>query len=526
MKKSKIANLLLASSMVLTLGVALAPTRPAAASSHREAPLISQDPTADVTDLYAFVSPDMTNTVTLMANWIPLEQPQGGPNFYEFDYDVVYDINIDTDGDGTANTAYQWVFDTRVQNPDTFLYNTGPITSLTDSDYNRRQYYTLTKVTFDSNKPANGDMPAIVNNQVLVDNAIVPPVNIGPRSTPNYDALASAAVVNTSEGGRSFVGQRDDPFFVDLGSIFDLAGLRPLNQYHAIPLPAAPGVDGVSGYNVHTTAVQVPISALGATNNVIGVWASSYRARTRIFGGGRIRESGPLVQVSRLGNPLVNEVLIPMGQKDYWNSTKPKSDSRFDEYILHPEPAGLENLLYPVLTDTQTSNRQDLLAVFHTGIPGLNQLPTQRHADELRLNVSIPPSANPNRLGVLAGQLDGFPNGRRLGDDVTDIELQAVACAYGAVGDLVYSLTGNCNPAIYNGFPNNAVGDGVNANDKPFLAHFPYAASPWQGYEAMPPTTPNDASKAAIGLSGAAAGLGLLFVYRRRRTRKETAQVS
>ena len=195
-------------------------------------------------------------------------------------------------------------------------------------------------------------------------------------------------------------------------------------------------------------------------------------------------------QVSRLGMPLTNEVLIALRDKDRWNATDPSADSQFDHYILNPEPAVLENLLYPVLADTETTNRVDLLAVFHTGIPGLNQLPRQTHADMLRLNMVIPPSASPERMGVLAGDLAGFPNGRRLGDDVVDIELQAVACAYGAVGGLVYSLTGNCDPAVFNKFPNNAVGDGVNANEKPFLSHFPYLASPFQGYEATPPVAP------------------------------------
>jgi hypothetical protein len=322
-----------------------------------------------------------------------------------------------------------------------------------------------------------------------------------------------------------FAGQRDDPFFVDLGSIFDLAGLRPLNPFHAIPLPAAPGVDGVAGYNVHTTALQVPISSLGATNGVVGVWAAAYRNKIRIINGdGTYSNNGPSKQVSRLGMPLTNEVLIALADKDYWNSQKPQNDAQFDEYILNPEPAGLENLLYPVLTDTQTTNRQDLLAVFHTGIPGFNALPQTGHADEIRVNLTITPTLTPNRMGVLAGDFAGFPNGRRLGDDIVDIELQAVACAYGAAGNLVYSLTGNCNPAVYNGFPNNAVGDGVNGNDKPFLASFPYMASPFQGYEAQPPVGPNAGQAAAAGFAVAGAGLAVLFVYRRRKSTRKTGE--
>jgi len=472
--------------VLLALGALTLSALPALASSHREAPAISKDPTADVTDVYAFRSPDLPDTVTLIANWIPLEQPQGGPNFYQFDENVVYAINVDTDGDGEEDVAFQWQFRTQVQNLNTFLYNTGPITSLTDPDYNVRQYYTLTKVT-KTGGHARGS-GSRDRTDVLVDNAPVPPVNVGPRSTPNYDALASAAIVPLNGGGQAFAGQRDDPFFVDLGSIFDLAGLRPLNSFHLLPLDTATGVDGVSGYNTHTTAIQVPIDSLGDVNGVIGVYAAAYRSKVRqIMGDGKVKNIGPLKQVSRLGMPLTNEVLINLKDKDRWNATDPSEDSQFDHYVLNPEPAVLENLLYPVLAEIETTNRVDLLAVFHTGIPNVNQLPQQTHADMLRLNLTIPPATEPNRMGVLAGDLAGFPNGRRLSDDVVDIELQALACAYGAVGDLVFNLTGHCDPAITNHFPNTAVGDGVDANDKPFLPAFPYLAAPFQGYEAVPP---------------------------------------
>jgi len=239
MKASKVLNTLVAGSLALALGVAALPSGHASASSHREAPLISQDPTADVTDVYAFVSPDNPSTVTLIANWIPLEQPQGGPNFYKFDDSVVYRINIDNTGDGAEDIWYEFRFTTNVQNPETFLYNTGPITSLTDPDYNIRQSYSVTRV----NRTPRGGLQKVL----IANNVPVPPVNIGPRSTPNYNALATAAITPLQGGGQVFAGQRDDPFFVDLGSIFDLAGLRPLNQFHVIPLPAAPGVDGVAG---------------------------------------------------------------------------------------------------------------------------------------------------------------------------------------------------------------------------------------------------------------------------------------
>ena len=512
MKRSKLVNSALALLTVLGLGVFALPSGMVGASSHREAPMISADPVADVTDVYAFRSPDLTDTVTIVSNWIPLQQPAGGPNFYRFGDDVLYELNVDTTGDGEGNIIYQFRFRTQVVNPNTFLYNTGPITSLDDPDYNIRQTYSVTRIV------RSDGHEAPESTTVLVDNVPVPPVNIGPRSTPNYDALANAAITALPGGGQVFAGQRDDAFFVDLGSVFDLAGLRPLNGFHLIPLPAEAGVDGVAGYNAHTISIQVPISSFNSSNSVIGVYAAAYRSKIRILDGeGGVKNNGPLQQVSRLAMPLVNEVLIPLRDKDRWNASDPSDDSQFDTYILNPEPAALENLLYPVITDTQTINRVDLLAVFHFGVPGLNTLPQTDHADLIRLNMNIPPSATPNRMGVLAGDLAGFPNGRRLIDDTVDIELQALACAYGAVGDLVFGLTGNCDPAIYNGFPNNAITDGVDANDKPFLTSFPYQASPFQGYEAEPPTGPMDAQKAALGFVGLAAGAGLFYAYRRRK---------
>ena len=518
MKASQLRQVALAGLAVAALGVFAVPFMPAYASSHREAPLIAQDPVADVTDVYAFRSPDRPDTVTLIANWIPLQQPAGGPNFYRFGDDVLYTINVDTVGDGRAHISFQFRFRNQTQHPNTFLYNTGPITSLDDPDYNFRQYYDVVRVANLTGSDAGAGADIEKGRAVtLATNVPVPPVNIGPRSTPDYDALAAQAVRPLAGGGQVFAGQRDDPFFVDLGSIFDLGGLRPLNQYHILPLPPAPGVDGVGGYNVNTIAIQVPISSLGATNNVIGVWAAAYRSKVRVLkGNGEYQQQGPWVQVSRLGMPLTNEAIIPVGRKDYWNSQPPSGDSQFDSFLLNPELAGLENYLYPILQDTETTNRQDILAIFHTGVPGLNTLPQTTHADELRLNMSIPVSPNPARLGVLDGDLQGFPNGRRLGDDIADIELRAVACAYGAVDELVYNLTGNCNPATYRGTPNYLVGDGVNANDRPFMSTFPYMASPFQGYEAQPPTGPEAAARVGLGVAGAALVLALVALHRRR----------
>jgi Domain of unknown function (DUF4331) len=222
---------------------------PSGASSHREALQISQDPVADNTDTYAFVSPDKPDTVTLVGNWIPLEEPAGGPNFHNFGDDVKYTLNVDNNGDAVDDIVWEFRFSTKVQNGNTFLYNTGPISSLTDPDFNIRQTYSVAKVE-------NG------RRTVIGSGLPVPPANIGPRSTPNYEQLASAAVAGLSDGSKVFAGPRDDPFFVDLGSVFDLAGLRPFNQAHLIPRPTEAGVDGVSGYNTHSIVLQVPIKQL------------------------------------------------------------------------------------------------------------------------------------------------------------------------------------------------------------------------------------------------------------------------
>jgi hypothetical protein len=455
---------------LLGVGLLLAGVLPTHASSHREAPLISEDPVADDTDVYAFVSPDRPDTVTLIGNWIPLEEPAGGPNFYKFGQDVRYQFKIDNNADAVADVIYEFRFTTQVLNGKTFLYNTGPIASLDDEHWNVRQTYSVARV--DHGK-----------RTVLATGLSTPPDNIGPRSTPNYDALASAAVhtLDNDGGAKVFAGQRDDPFFVDLGSVFDLAGLRPFNQAHLVKQPKANGVDGVGGYNVHSIALQVPIARLTANgqkptgpndpNAVLGVWSQTERRRTKVLasGGGAPRTSGGWVSVSRLGMPLVNEVVIPLGLKDRFNSSVPARDAQFLSLVQNPEPAQLIPVLYPGVT-VPPAPRNDLVAIFLTGIPSLNMVPNGKPAEYIRLNTAIPPSAKPNPLGVLGGDNAGFPNGRRLADDVTDIELRALA------GATPFT-------APFNKAPNNLLGDGVDANDKPFLPAFPYEASPWQGYD-------------------------------------------
>jgi hypothetical protein len=484
----------LALAFLVVLGMAAAVTvalvrgsaPPAAqASSHREAPLISQDPSADNTDLYAFVSPDRSDSVTIVANFVPLEQPAGGPNFASFGDDVRYELKVDNTGDGVEDVTYRFRFKTQTRNENTFLYNTDTIDSLDDTDWNRPQTYRVVRVG------RNG------RAHKLATGLFTPPANIGPRSTPHYEDLAADAVHELAGDIKVFAGQRDDPFFVDLGSIFDLAGLRPLNTLHAIPLPTEDGVDGVSGYNTHTIAIQVPITQLtrnhtipsGADdpNAVIGVYASASRRHIRILQpNGTRKQVSSWRQVSRLGEPLINEVVIPLGKKDLWNSTDPEDDAQFAHFYTDPEVTRLENGLYPVLDNAPETGRGDLVAILLTGVPTLNFTGTTK-ADLLRLNMAIPPSAAPSRLGVLEGDFAGFPNGRRLADDVVDIELRAFACGYGPIAGPLIESFGFCDGNA-NRTPNNVLGDGVDENERSFSTEFPYVATPFSGYEAVPPT--------------------------------------
>jgi hypothetical protein len=457
------------------------------ASSHREAPLITEDQTMDNTDVYAFRSPDAPNTVTLIANYIPLEEPSSGPNFYNFSTAGVYEIHIDNNGDGKEDITYQFQFRNDLRNPNTFLYNTGPVLTLDSANLNFRQFYTVNRIT--GNRRSG-------TSTTMGQDFQVAPANIGPKSTPDYAALGNAAVFNLpNSGGKVFAGPRDDPFFVDIGSIVDLLTLRPIQQLHKVPpiKNATAGVDGLRGFNVHSIAIQVPISQLvaggntpadaAAANAVIGVWATSSRSRVTVLSTGSLRRQtlGGLSQVSRLGMPLVNEVVMSLAFKDIFNASEPSGDAplftsneTFRNRILNPELATLMTALYGL--DVPPAPRNDLVQVFLTGIPGKNMPPNVTPAEMLRLNVAVPvtAAASSNRLGVIAGDLGGFPNGRRLTDDVVDIELRVVA------GVLVPGFDKS---------PNNALTDGVDSNSQPTLSTFPYVPLPNQGYESNPHTT-------------------------------------
>lgn len=495
------ARLAIGAAVVATVAAAAIVPAFGGASSHREAPSISQDPTADNTDVYAFRTPDdpatkfdESKTATLIANYVPFEEPAGGPNFHRFSDGVRYEVRVDNSGDGEADTRYVFRFKTTIKNPDSFLYNTGPISY----DAKRGQYTNLNLAqTYSVSKIWRDDGKVRVRN--LGSGLLTPPNNIGPRSTPDYAAkLVPPAIHRLDDGTKVFAGQRDDPFYVDLGGTFDLLGFRS-------PPPgafSAGGDDGLTGFNVQTIAVQVPISMLtkggntpkdiNDTRGVIGVYANASRESVQVTG--KEREVFEWTQVSRLGQPLVNEVLIPLGRKDRWNASSPADDAQFERFYTKPELASVLNLLYDI--GAPTTNRQDLKTILLTGIPPKNPLgaPTTqigskpRVADLLRVNLAAPPTpfAQQSRLGLLAGQADGYPNGRRLVDDTVDIAERAVAGALAPVFGLPAPNGGNAALA-------GQLGDGVNENDQPFLTSFPYVATPISGFgkrHVRPPTFP------------------------------------
>jgi hypothetical protein len=544
------------------------------ASSHREAPLISNDPLADNTDLYVFRSPCDTNNVVMIANYIPFEHPAGGPNYYNFGEGIRYEIHIDNNTATTGDDiVYRFTFTQTNEDGTTF--------------FNIRLGKQNLKDTYKCEKSTDGG----TTFSTIISSGIVPPTNIGPRSINNstvglgaasYDDLMTAAVATASSGEKVFCGPVDDPFFVDLAGIFDVGNFRPV------------GRDGLAKFNCYSIVIEAPISSLqkdGKTttqatsildpNFVIGVYASSYRQKITTFDSttGTVAGSGTWIQVSRLGMPLTNEAVIPIGDKDKWNASAPSDDAQFNGYFENPELAlymddsqfgsavpGLSKLriqsnslgqfdfrngkqgLYPLkgtaavagtalddavfgtilLPDNHSPRAVDLLPIFYTGVPNLapyqlatgkpdgnplakgkpfinNFLPTLE--DRLRLNMAVPVtprnSADFSSLGIIQAaalglidarfnttqalqfipNMDGFPNGRRLEDDVTTIELQAVSgVALAAIGLWYddYTLGGNpLTPDFLNVYTFTA---GVTKNDTTFKSCFPYLQTPWRGY--------------------------------------------
>jgi hypothetical protein len=497
-------------------------------SSHREAPYISSDPVADNTDVYAFVSPDAPDTVTIIANFIPFEAAAGGPNFYQFGDDVLYEINISNSGTKT-DISYQFTFSTAAPNPAAgFLYNTGPITSLSDSTWNRKQTYDVTKVKYDGTKGGNASR--------VGSSLPCPPCNIGPLSTPDYPALAAAAVKTLATGEKVFAGQRADAFYADLGAVFDLGDLRPFASLHAGggALGMHDGINTLGALNVHTIALQIPKAMLTADGSnptdpakssaVIGVYASASRQKAQVYDSseGHFNGSGPYEQVSRLGMPLFNEVLVSLGMKDKWNASSPFYDSRFLSGVSFPVLADLLPALYPgVFPNLQALNaklapmpaakqRADLVAIFLTGlpagiVPGFQNVTAGGtvQADLLRLNMAIPPTQSPNPAGLVGGDAAGFPNGRRLQDDIVTIELRALAGVTYPLVDPSYTPDAAAAKVT-----DGATGAGINV-----LSCFPYMPEPYSGYytpsstpvgnagEPMPAGAPQTGGGGAAGLT-------------------------
>jgi hypothetical protein len=496
-------SVLLAFGLAAALVLSLLAT--ADASSHREAPLIAGDPLADNTDFYAFVSPANADNVTFVSNFVPLQNPAGGPNFFFFGDDVLYEIHVDTTGDSVPNLSYEFRFNTAIQDGNTFLAAGGPIETLGDENHNLFQTYSVAEVR-------DGV------RTVLGQNIPVPPSNIGFRSTPEYEQLAQQAVTSLPNGLNVFAGQRNDVFQFDAGAVFDLGGLRPLNSAHVVPGPEEPASNAFFNFNVQSIAIEVPrdrLGGVGPDNSIIGAYSTASRRTTRVFtpagpvpAGGNPVHNGEFVQVSRLGMPLVNEVVVPLKLKDAFNALDPRDDAAVftntelanagepgsgDPGTMGPIPLVTDPILaqlipsiYPGAFECEPTRgeRSDLVSIFLTGIQigdtNLNRnvgedVAGSQPSEMLRLNHAIAPSdRNPNdndRLGLLAGEFDGFPNGRRLSDDSIDISLRAVMGG---------TPLGDCADVA----PNNALTQGLTPATKPtLLTEFPYIPTPLSGYD-------------------------------------------
>jgi hypothetical protein len=402
----------------------------------------------------------------MIANFQPFQEPNGGPNFYPFATRTAYDINIDSDGDARPDTIFRWSFNNLLRNKNTFLYNTGVVTSFNDPDLNFRQTFQLEQLVRSG---------STYKRRLIVKDGKVAPSRVGEASMPEYGKLVREAVTKIPGSragwdGAAFAGQSDDPFFLDL-RVFDLLYGADLSEVKQ---------DTLAGFNANALAIQVPKNVLALRNDdkrnpVVGIWASTERQRIQVVANNNKRRSGGgLAQVSRLGSPLVNEVVIPVGKKDEFNATRPQDDAKFAKFVTDPEVPKLIEGIYKI--PAPKTPRKDLVQVFLTGVckacgPVQADLNSQLlnkdvnakrfvASEQLRLNMSVPPTAKPNRLGVVGGDLAGFPNGRRLTDDVIDITLQA------AEGILLP------NPAA----AVKGLGDGVDKNDGKFIDKFPYLA--------------------------------------------------
>ncbi|MBD0283430.1 MAG: DUF4331 domain-containing protein [Thermoleophilaceae bacterium] len=413
MKKLAFLAALLAAAVAVPLSIG---------SSHREAPRILKDPTADNTDVWAFTAPDAPRSLTVVANWVPFADPAGGPNFYPLDENARYYVKIDNTGDGYEDVAYRWRFKTRFRNPDSFLYARPTVDSVNDPDVNLVQTYDLYRETYDKHR-------RLVSVKRIARKAPVVPDNVGPKTVPNFAHVERGGITPLRGGGKAIVAPADDAFFADLGVIFDAVNIdRPGRPNIGLGNQGG-GKDDVAGYNTKSFVLQVPesevtrdgkpVADMKSGNAVVGVWATTERKRMsalRPSGKGK-RSDGRdgWVQVSRLGNPLINEVIVPIGKKDKFNATSPADDARnFGRFALNPEPARILNALFGL--GIRETNRTDIVQALLTGVPGLTQIGRDpAPADTLKINLGVPPASNPNlrRPGRRHGRVSERPAAHR-----------------------------------------------------------------------------------------------------------------
>ena len=484
-------------------------------SSHREAPLTSIDPTADDTDVYAYTAKDAQDSLTVVANWVPFEDPAGGPNFYKFDQKARYYINIDNTGDGKYDVRYRFKFRDKYENGgSSFLYALPGVSSIDDPKLLQKQFYDVERLSYGYAKSASSSKNkkkhsrkhksknrkhakgkhrskkrVLRSVRTVARNIPVAPNNVGPKTIPDYDKVANQAITELPGGGKVFAGQRDDPFFVDLGAIFDGVNIDKPGRPNIGFGNQGGGKDDLAGYGVHSIVLQVPeekvtkdgdeVDSAKDKNAVVGVWASTERKRVSVLAS-HDDDGDDYTQVSRLGNPLVNEVVIPVGQKDRFNRESPANDAKnFGKFVVEPEVAKILNALFDL--KVPETGRADIVLALLQGIPGLNQQ-TGTPVDTIKVNLGVPPTDNPKRLGVLAGDNAGFPNGRRLTDDVTDIELRVIAGKLADPADFP-SLKDACKTATCPNPAGDLLGDGVDQNDKSFLSTFPYLPATDSGFD-------------------------------------------
>jgi hypothetical protein len=459
------------------LSLCLAVPFPTMAASHREAPLTALDHPADITDFFSFVSYDDPSKVTFVLNVDPFLEPANGPNYFPFDPDVLYTIKIDNNYDAVEDISFEFRFTTEIRAPGVFTGLVGAgsgiggvippaITALDGAGaagLSLRQHYTVTMVKGTGDSAVRTDLTPKTPLYAV-------PSNVGPRTMPNYPALAKQGIFNLGNGIRIFAGTVDDPFYIDLGATFDSLNFRQgafISGNPPILTASEDGMDtrnsaadSVSGYNVNTIAIEVPISMVTQSGKpVIGSWGATYRAAMTVRSASPNADSGSFVQVQRMANPLINELIIGTGDKDKWSRAQPKDDSQFASYDLDPLLAKVFNLVFGIAVPA--APRTDLLPlVQYAAVFGDKTIPAGPVADLLRLNTSVAPTGadSRSRLGLLAGDGAGFPNGRRVSDDVTDIAMRVVA---GVLAGSQY---------------NYRLGDGVNTNDVPYQETFPYVA--------------------------------------------------